>query len=130
MLSEKRQRLYVAQTALAQALTEKGCPPPGFDHKTISVAAAVLRDKRLHSAMRAWPALRSALGKDYANEFALYALSQPLPGAPREDVLAFVRFLRKQGKMPRGLGRAEFQARWRARLCDLFRSTVKFSVLR
>jgi hypothetical protein len=116
MLSEKRQRLRLAETVLAQALSGRGSPPPGFDPKAIARAAAALREKRLHSAMHAWPALRYALGKEYSWHFAAYAATQSLPATPREDALGFAGFLRKRGKLPRELRREERWARLRAGL--------------
>src|SRR5262249_18276233 len=101
-----RQKLQSAQMAVALALRGTGAPPDGFDPSRLGLAASSLRSKRLQAAARAWPALQQALGDSFARLFADYGAAHRTPATPREDAIAFARFLADRKSLPKVLRRA------------------------
>jgi hypothetical protein len=106
MVSENRIKLRQAQTALAFALRGNVGVPSGFDSARVALAATALRSKRLHAAARAWPELKRSLGDDFVLEFEEYASGTATPVAPREDALAFARYLARKGSLPAAFRKA------------------------
>src|SRR5436190_16594476 len=105
MFSDKRQKLGRMQLGVALALRAVAPAPKGFDPAKLAVAVAALKSKRIHAAGRAWPALARKLDESFDPLFHEYAADNPTPAAPREDAIAFAKFLVSRGKLPQGLKR-------------------------
>jgi len=100
---EIRAKLVGQQAALVAAVAGHGDAPAGFDATSIDLMARSLRQKRLRTVARAWPALEQALGtEEFRRTFLDYAEQQPLPpsAAPVDDAMQFIRWLRRSGPLP------------------------------
>jgi hypothetical protein len=100
--AEGRASLAAQQAALVEALLAGGEAPAGFDEERLRVAGSALARKRAQAVARAWPGLASGLGTRFAERFAAYALTSPLPrhGGPCADGRAFARWLAARGELP------------------------------
>jgi hypothetical protein len=94
--------LAARQAELVSALTGAGPAPASFDADRVAAAAEALGRKRARAAARAWPTLAAALGDRFAELFADYARTAPLPrrGGPLADGRAFVRRLTAASRLP------------------------------
>jgi hypothetical protein len=100
---EIRSKLAEEQSALVAAVVGGGAAPEGFDADRVCMMARSLRQKRLRTVARAWPALVQALGDDeFKRAFLEYAQQHTLPpsASPSDDAMQFVRWLRKSGPLP------------------------------
>jgi hypothetical protein len=80
----------------------RGPVPGGFDSARLQAAAASLANKRAQSVARTWPGMADALGDRFAERFAAFAATTPLPrhGGPLADGHAFARWLASAGELP------------------------------
>lgn len=100
MHSDTRTKLAVEQLELVRALAGHVPAPAEFDGSRIQAAADALLQKRSHSVARVWPEIARSLGDTFANHFALYAGSHPLPeDGALADGLLFVRTLGRQVRL-------------------------------
>src|SRR5262245_15674270 len=100
---EIRSKFAEQQAALVEAVAGHGDAPPDFDAAGIDLMARSLKQKRLRTVARAWPALELALGEaEFRRTFLKYARQQPLPASasPHDDAMQFVRWLRRSGPLP------------------------------
>jgi hypothetical protein len=100
--ADARAKLAAQQAELMRAFIGEGGPPDGFDPARVQATADSLVRKRMQSAARAWPALAGSIGERFAERFAAFAATAPLPrhGGPLADGRAFARFLAHTGDLP------------------------------
>jgi hypothetical protein len=114
--SAARRALAAAQADLLAALVAGGETPAGFDGGRVRIQANSLIAKRRGSVARAVPGVVSALGGDFAREFAAYAQGRPKPhGGSRADAQAFTEWLTSSGRLPAPVVAAKLvsaQRRW------------------
>jgi len=91
------------QAQVLAALSGRAGVPPGFPADVVKRAAHALAHKRMHTALRAWPAIAPWASRCFAD----YAAEVPLPsrGGPLADARFFVRWLTERGEADAGLRR-------------------------
>jgi len=91
---DARSRLAESQAELLRALSGQSPPPTGFDADHLRTAGDALRDKRLRTLLKTWPALQSVLGDRARTWFPPFAAAHPLAAdGSRGDGLRFMEWL-------------------------------------